>query len=56
MPLVEGFSDEAVSENIRRLMKEGKPQDQAIAIATEKAGKSRKNAPGKIAVYRHKGN
>jgi hypothetical protein len=33
MPLVKSASKKAVSENIRREMKAGKPQKQAIAIA-----------------------
>jgi hypothetical protein len=35
MPLEHSASDEAVSNNIRRLMKEGKPKLQAVAIALE---------------------
>ena len=42
MPLKKGSSDETISENIRRLMREGYPQDQAIAIAYRNAGRSRK--------------
>ena len=41
MPLKKGKSEEVVSENIRREMHAGKPQDQAIAIAMSKAGKSK---------------
>lgn len=33
MPLVKSGSKKAVSENIRREIKRGKPQKQAIAIA-----------------------
>jgi hypothetical protein len=44
MPLKKGSSKETVSSNIRKLREEGydKP-DQAVAIALEKAGKSRKD-------------
>jgi hypothetical protein len=55
MPMKTGKSDADVSANIKTEIAAGKPQKQAIAIAMEKAGKSRKNAPGQIAVYRHKG-
>ena len=42
MPLLKGKSRETISENIRREIKTGKPQRQAIAIAYSEAGKSRK--------------
>ena len=41
MPLQEGSSREAISENIKTEMAAGKPQEQAVAIAMNKAGKSR---------------
>jgi hypothetical protein len=44
MPLKEGSSKSAVSQNIRTEMQAGKPQKQAVAIAMSKAGKSRGDA------------
>lgn len=41
MPLQKGKSRSAVSENIRRLLKEGYPRKQAIAISLKKAGLSK---------------
>ena len=43
MPLKKGKSDDIVSENIRRLRKEGRSADQAAAIAYSKAGRSKKS-------------
>ena len=42
MPLKKGSSKKTIAENIRTEMHAGKPQEQAIAIAYSKAGKSRR--------------
>lgn len=48
MPLKKGRSRQVVSSNIKELIKSGRPRVQAIAIALDKAGLSRKfGAKGK---------
>ena len=48
MPLRKGKSNKDVSSNIRTLRQEGYPQDQSVAIALSKAGKSNKSSGGKL--------
>lgn len=44
MPMKQGYSKKSVSSNIKREMKAGKPQKQAVAIALNVAKKAKKKA------------
>jgi hypothetical protein len=47
MPLKPGKSQKTISENIRTEIKAGRPREQAIAIAENKAGNNRNKGSNK---------
>lgn len=51
MPLLKGKSKEVIAHNIKKLVHEGYPQKQAVAIAESKAGNTRKEK-GKSKTYK----
>lgn len=46
MPLIDGYSQKSISENIRRLKREGKSDKQAQAIALDIAKRAKKRRNG----------
>lgn len=53
MPLFPGKSKSVISQNIIELRRSGHKEAQATAIALEKAGKSYKSTPKKVAKHKN---
>jgi hypothetical protein len=49
MPLIRGYSQKSIAENIRRLQAEGKPNKQAPAIALDLAKRAKRGRKTKKA-------
>jgi hypothetical protein len=47
MPLASGSGNKVMSSNIKKLMDEGYPQKQAVAISYSQAGKGKSKEPAK---------
>ena len=54
MPLMKGKSQKAISHNIEKLINEGRPRKQAVAIAMSEAGMSRKFDEKNVKEYQRK--
>ncbi len=52
MPLKKGKSNKTVSDNIMELMHNDYPQDQAVAISLNKAGRSKKKRSKKVSKFK----